>query len=477
MPLQSLVSEAPLAKVTKLAEGGHQGARQLATSFVGQGVGTATKFALVSARMTTRPCRDIDGDPSRVGAVLRRVTWISVWSHGSWVEAPAVGRQKASSTSICCADRTMATKRICWFGAGFDSLTRRRNATTGARPDPAATINNGRPRAASRAFCCKLMGAMSGPRTSSSRTGCRAARRHKARVHPPASKTWTIAAPSAVCACAARVAFFGEAPIQGHEAASVKCEADDDARRNAASIIYAALADRFKSKPLEAGGAALAPLEAFCDIVQELDGTGLERRAPRLEGSAPAGSDDDDAMTVVLRSLALLAVCLLDDTTPQGVERPATAKAVLDDLEQALELRRAGDATDSESLLIARAAVALLGCAHAHGASRRLERTERRATCEIDASACAESARRAGDPAVLRSTACAGCAASIAASASAASRPAASCSTRCSSSCSWPATSCSKWGPGLVRGLEEELVGPGLVVVGPRSLDARAPPT
>lgn len=39
MPLQSLVAEAPLAKVTKLAEGGHEGARQLATSFVGQGVG------------------------------------------------------------------------------------------------------------------------------------------------------------------------------------------------------------------------------------------------------------------------------------------------------------------------------------------------------------------------------------------------------------------------------------------------------
>ena len=39
MPLQSLVSEAPLAKVTKLAEGGHDGARQLATFFVGQGVG------------------------------------------------------------------------------------------------------------------------------------------------------------------------------------------------------------------------------------------------------------------------------------------------------------------------------------------------------------------------------------------------------------------------------------------------------
>ena len=39
MPLQSLVSEAPLAKVTRLAETGHQGAKQLATYFVGQGVG------------------------------------------------------------------------------------------------------------------------------------------------------------------------------------------------------------------------------------------------------------------------------------------------------------------------------------------------------------------------------------------------------------------------------------------------------
>jgi NAD(P)H-dependent flavin oxidoreductase YrpB (nitropropane dioxygenase family) len=39
MPLMSLVSEPALAKVTKLAEGGHAGARQLATYFVGQGVG------------------------------------------------------------------------------------------------------------------------------------------------------------------------------------------------------------------------------------------------------------------------------------------------------------------------------------------------------------------------------------------------------------------------------------------------------
>ena len=39
MPLMSLVSEPALAKVAKLAEGGHAGARQLATYFVGQGVG------------------------------------------------------------------------------------------------------------------------------------------------------------------------------------------------------------------------------------------------------------------------------------------------------------------------------------------------------------------------------------------------------------------------------------------------------
>ncbi|MDP6377171.1 MAG: nitronate monooxygenase [Pseudomonadales bacterium] len=39
MPMMSLVSEPALAKVTKLAEGGHTGAKQLATSFVGQGVG------------------------------------------------------------------------------------------------------------------------------------------------------------------------------------------------------------------------------------------------------------------------------------------------------------------------------------------------------------------------------------------------------------------------------------------------------
>lgn len=39
MPLQSQVTEIPLAKVSKLAEVGHDGAKQLATSWVGQGVG------------------------------------------------------------------------------------------------------------------------------------------------------------------------------------------------------------------------------------------------------------------------------------------------------------------------------------------------------------------------------------------------------------------------------------------------------
>ncbi|MFT5039174.1 MAG: NAD(P)H-dependent flavin oxidoreductase YrpB (nitropropane dioxygenase family) [Hyphomicrobiaceae bacterium] len=39
MPLQSLVSEPALARISKLAESGHDGARQLATYWVGQGVG------------------------------------------------------------------------------------------------------------------------------------------------------------------------------------------------------------------------------------------------------------------------------------------------------------------------------------------------------------------------------------------------------------------------------------------------------
>ncbi|MEQ9003600.1 MAG: nitronate monooxygenase, partial [Pseudomonadales bacterium] len=39
MPLQSLVSEPALSRINKLAEAGDPGARQLATYWVGQGVG------------------------------------------------------------------------------------------------------------------------------------------------------------------------------------------------------------------------------------------------------------------------------------------------------------------------------------------------------------------------------------------------------------------------------------------------------
>ena len=39
MPLQGLVSGPALNRIDKLAESGHQGAKQLATYWVGQGVG------------------------------------------------------------------------------------------------------------------------------------------------------------------------------------------------------------------------------------------------------------------------------------------------------------------------------------------------------------------------------------------------------------------------------------------------------
>ncbi|MEX2481630.1 MAG: nitronate monooxygenase [Gammaproteobacteria bacterium] len=51
MPLQSLVSEPPLAKVDKLAQQGHAGARALATYWVGQGVGLMREARSVRAVM------------------------------------------------------------------------------------------------------------------------------------------------------------------------------------------------------------------------------------------------------------------------------------------------------------------------------------------------------------------------------------------------------------------------------------------
>ncbi|MBK6661137.1 MAG: nitronate monooxygenase [Proteobacteria bacterium] len=51
MPLQSLISEPPLARVDKLAQGGHAGAQELATYWVGQGVGLMNEAKSVRAVM------------------------------------------------------------------------------------------------------------------------------------------------------------------------------------------------------------------------------------------------------------------------------------------------------------------------------------------------------------------------------------------------------------------------------------------
>ena len=51
MPLQPLISEPALSKITKMAEGGHPGARQLATYWVGQGVGLMNKTQSCKAVM------------------------------------------------------------------------------------------------------------------------------------------------------------------------------------------------------------------------------------------------------------------------------------------------------------------------------------------------------------------------------------------------------------------------------------------
>ncbi|MGW0662161.1 NAD(P)H-dependent flavin oxidoreductase [Streptodolium elevatio] len=50
MPIQSLISEPALRRVDRLAEGGHEGARELATYFVGQGVGMMNRV---------RPAREV----------------------------------------------------------------------------------------------------------------------------------------------------------------------------------------------------------------------------------------------------------------------------------------------------------------------------------------------------------------------------------------------------------------------------------
>ena len=69
MPLQSLVSEPALSKVTKLAEGGHEGAKQLATYWVGQGVGMMNQS--LSARQVVYDfMEDFLGANDRLGSFV-----------------------------------------------------------------------------------------------------------------------------------------------------------------------------------------------------------------------------------------------------------------------------------------------------------------------------------------------------------------------------------------------------------------------
>ena len=69
MPLQQLVSEPALGRVSKLAEGGHAGARQLATYFVGQGVGLMN--APVSSRQVVYDFMEDFADAAeRLGSLM-----------------------------------------------------------------------------------------------------------------------------------------------------------------------------------------------------------------------------------------------------------------------------------------------------------------------------------------------------------------------------------------------------------------------
>ncbi len=69
MPLQSIVTEPAMARITKLAEGGHEGARQLASYFVGQGVGLMNDS--VSARTVVYEfMQDFLGASERLNAFL-----------------------------------------------------------------------------------------------------------------------------------------------------------------------------------------------------------------------------------------------------------------------------------------------------------------------------------------------------------------------------------------------------------------------
>ena len=72
MPLQGLVSGPPLRRIDKLAEAGHSGAKQLATYWVGQGVGLMNE-TLSSRTVVQNFMEDFAGAYERIQDVVEGV--------------------------------------------------------------------------------------------------------------------------------------------------------------------------------------------------------------------------------------------------------------------------------------------------------------------------------------------------------------------------------------------------------------------
>jgi NAD(P)H-dependent flavin oxidoreductase YrpB (nitropropane dioxygenase family) len=69
MPLQSLISEPALRRVDALAAGGHAGARELATYWVGQGVGLMTSVR-PAAEVVREMAEDLLAATERLNAAV-----------------------------------------------------------------------------------------------------------------------------------------------------------------------------------------------------------------------------------------------------------------------------------------------------------------------------------------------------------------------------------------------------------------------
>ena len=194
----------------------------------------------------------------------------------------------------------------------------------------------------------------------------------KARAAPGAA--------DAAVAVAARVAFFGpgaagrdgaallrlETPVAAGVAARPVEGASAAARGHAADVLYAVLADATKG-PLAAEG--LAPLEGFQEAMAAFSALPRvvaldDEAADAVAGFVAAGAGGG----VELRALAALAACLCDHAAPgsEVESRVATVTAILEDCAAA----RTADSGADASLMVARACVALLHCAHTHKASK-----------------------------------------------------------------------------------------------------------